>query len=212
VAAVVTMSAVVVLGSAVGPASESRGSAGQRPASPRPQAKVKLPGRAVDAAFGSGSLWILTRSSDRHPGHLVRVDPREDRILSSRPVPGPQALAVGWGSVWVVEFARDSVVGFDARTGRPFATIHLRLRRPIGSGPERFRFLPFDIAAGAGSIWVSTARGWVARIDPKRARVREQIPLHAFDVGAATSAGRSGSTPRPARRRRSRSRVPVAAG
>lgn len=152
---------------------------------------VVLPGRPIDAAGGAGSLWILTRSTHRRPGHLVRIDPRRRRLVSSTAIAGPQAIAFGWGSVWVAQFFRNRVVRLNARTGRMLTTIWLSLPHPISDTPDGRDFLPFDIAAGEGAVWVSTARGQVARIDPQTDRVSEQIAV-PFESSAAIAAGEGG--------------------
>lgn len=141
------------------------------------KSRLDLKGAPVDAAVGGGSLWVLTRSGRGRPGHLVRVGLRSGRMLSSRRIRGPQAVAFGQGSVWVAEFRRNRVLRFASRGRQRPAAIRLSLPRPVGQGPDRRGFFPFDIAAGEGAIWVATARGSVAEIDPDCNCVVHQIPI-----------------------------------
>lgn len=138
---------------------------------------IKLPGTSVDAAAGAGSLWVLTRSNRHRPGRIVRVDLKSGRLVSSIAIATPQAVAFGSGSVWVAQFEADRVIRIDPGTGRVLARIHLSLPEPVSETPDGSAFYPFDIAAGGGALWVSTARGSVARIDPKTNRVTGQIPI-----------------------------------
>jgi len=91
----------------------------------------------------------------------------------------PTAFAIGGGAIWLTHFNLGSVSRVDPRTGHTTQTVSLALPTPIVAGDRQF--LPVNISAGAGSVWVSTARGWLAQIDPDSSRVVRMV--HApFDV------------------------------
>lgn len=138
---------------------------------------ARLPGRSVDAVTGSGSLWILTNGNQGRRGRLVRVDLGSGRLVYSTAIAGPQAVAFGSGSVWVIRSKADRLIRIDPGSGRVLATIRLSLPTPVSDTPDGSDFIPFDVAAGGGSVWVSTFRGSVARIEPKTNRVTEEISI-----------------------------------
>ena len=155
---------------------------------------VKLPGSPVDAVSGAGSLWVLTRSTQHGVGQLVRIDLHSGRLASTTAIHGPQAIAFAWGSVWVVESRRNRIVRFDGQNGWRLATIGLRLQRPVSDKPDGSAFVPLDVAAGEGAVWVSTARGSIARIDPRSNRVADQIAI-PFEAGATIAVGKGAIWP-----------------
>jgi hypothetical protein len=89
------------------------------------------------------SLWLLT--CDRRcsgeartsAGRIVRIDSREGRVLASAPISRPQALAVGSGGVYAVDFWRDTVIRLDPETLR--TTARLRLVLPFEVVPGMMR-------------------------------------------------------------------------
>ncbi|MBA3551680.1 MAG: hypothetical protein H0W27_02265 [Actinobacteria bacterium] len=161
-----------------------------------------LPGHALDVAAGDGSVWVLTcdrRCDDdgrRSEGSLVRIDPTTRRAEASVAVSRPHTLAVGEGGVWVVDFWGGAVTRFDPETLRPAATIELTLPYEVAPGDRAF--LPLHVATGEGAVWVSTARGAVARIDPARNRVSRVIelsPALTYDVAVGEGAVWVGEVP-----------------
>lgn len=95
----------------------------------------------------------------------------------------------GFGSLWVAEFRRDRVVRLDPSTRREQASVALALPEPLVTGDSKF--LPSSIATGAGGIWVSTARGYVARVDPVTNRVTAMVKT-AFDATGDVAVGEGG--------------------
>ena len=81
------------------------------------------------------------------------------------------ALAAGYGGVWVASAVDATVVRIDARSGTPGPPIAVQAR-------------PSALAAGAGSIWVaSDTTASVVRLDP-----RSGAPLATIHVGDGPSA------------------------
>jgi streptogramin lyase len=146
-------------------------------------AEVTIPigGTPLQSVPSKGLVWVLTcdrlcsGTESGSSGRLVAVDARSATVISSFPVAEPSALAVGEGSVWLTHFWAGTVTRLDPATGRTLATIHLRLPRPFGVGSGDSRFLPGPLTAGQGGVWVTTARGYIARIDPTTNQVEKLI-------------------------------------
>ncbi|HEY6397944.1 MAG TPA: hypothetical protein VIX82_10870 [Solirubrobacteraceae bacterium] len=85
----------------------------------------------------------------------------------------PTAFAVGGGAIWLTHFNTGSVDRVDPRTGHTTQAVSLTLPTPIVPGDRQF--LPVNISAGGGSVWVSTARGWLAQIDSSSSRVVRMV-------------------------------------
>jgi DNA-binding beta-propeller fold protein YncE len=121
--------------------------------------KATPAGRRVDAvASAGGMVWALSSRS----AMLLRVDADTGRVTDRVPIaarpraegPFPVAIAASARNVWVLNGNTATVTQIDARTLGVTATI------PIGV--DR---VPTDIAATAGTAWVSNGDGSVARID-----------------------------------------------
>jgi streptogramin lyase len=108
-------------------------------------------------------------------GRIVRLDPRDGRELASVPLSRPHAIAVGSSGVFALDFWRDTVLRLDPRTLR--TTAKLRLVLPFEVVPGDDAFLPSDVAVGSNALWVSTARGALARIDLRVSRVVAMVRL-----------------------------------
>lgn len=143
--------------------------------------------RPVDLATGHGSLWLLrckqrcAGDGRQSRGEVVRLDEDRGRVLSRVEVSDPGALAVGEGGVWVANFWGSSLERIDPASGQVVATIELSLPRPIARGDDAF--VPQDVAVGEKRAWVSTARGYVARIDPANNRVEAMIKVPSKAAG-----------------------------
>src|SRR3954468_18700508 len=113
------------------------------PARPHVVAVVSIGGTPTDAHAAGGELW----AGDIN-GSLVRVDPRDRRVVARIAVPGaPAPIAGDAGSVWV-QTARlhceGSLLRIDARSGR----IVLRARRDYPSEQ------PGSLAPNGDVVWV----------------------------------------------------------
>lgn len=157
------------------------------PATVRASAQLTMPGRVLDSASVGGTLWVLTcdtgcnnaSEAGAGRGNLVKVDNATGTIEETFPVKDPHSLAVGEGGVWVVNIFEDTLSRFDPATGELVAVIPLSLTAPVGEGPEAFRFIPFAAIAGGGSVWVATARGYVAEVDPRSNEVVRDVKTTA---------------------------------
>jgi streptogramin lyase len=156
------------------------------PVPPVPAGQTVLPGTAVDLTVGDASVWALTcdlrcgQDGRQSEGSVVRIDPATRQVVASVRVERPHALAFGEGSVWVLDFWSGRVIRIDPETMRPVAAIQLRL--PFAAceacpDEDAYAFLPIHVTVGEGAVWVSTARGAVARIDPRTNEVAQVIEL-----------------------------------
>lgn len=147
--------------------------------------------QALDTATTRDSVWILTctrRCSGegrRSKGEVLRASSKNGRIYSRTAVAHPHALAADEGGAWVADFWGSSVHRIDPATGREVATVALTLPRPV-AGTDK-AFLPIDIAVAGGSVWVSTARGYVARIDAKTNQVADMFETAGDATGAVVA-------------------------
>lgn len=151
------------------------------------QSSIGLDGTPLALVGTRDSLWVLTcdrrcsGEARRSVGRIIRIDPREGRVLASVPIGRPHALAVGSRGVYAADFWRDTVLRLDPRTLR--TTGRLRLVLPFEVAPGEDAFLPFDIAVGQNGVWVSTARGALARVDLRVSRVLGMVRLPGKATG-----------------------------
>jgi streptogramin lyase len=115
-------------------------------------------------AFGAGSLWLLGFSSSdvSRPDRLTRVDP-SGRVVMSMPLPSPDGLVFGAGSVW------------GSSDGKIF-----RLGPATNQITARISTAAVPMAFAAGSVWAAdwTADGaHVVRIDPTNDTIAATIRL-----------------------------------
>jgi hypothetical protein len=150
-------------------------------------AGIRVGGTPMAVVDAFDSIWVLTCDQDcggdgrGAMGRVVRVDPTSRAILASVEIPHPQALAAGEGAVWALDFWGSRVLRIAQDGERLEAAIALELPSDVVSG-DHF-FAPFDVAVGEGGVWVSTARGQVARIDPATNRVIAMISTPGESTG-----------------------------
>jgi len=154
------------------------------------EASIELGGRQIQLVAGRGSLWALTcdrgctARSRPSSGRIVRIDPESGGAIASARLSGASALAVGAGGVYVTDFWGGTVRRLDPRTLRVIARLGLKL--PFELVPGDRVFLPYDVAVTARALWVSTARGVLARVAPDLNRVATvRLPLAATGEIAA---------------------------
>jgi hypothetical protein len=154
---------------------------------------VAFGGSPVDGAAARGTMSVLTCirgcSGPRlRVEQLVEIATRRPRVIEWQTATDAVALARGDdGAIWIDHFTAGTVTRVDPATGGTTATVHLALPRPIVAGGRRlYGFLPSGISAGDGKVWVSTARGWIAEIDQRSARVVAMVPTPSEDTDTTT--------------------------
>ena len=101
-------------------------------------ARVTIPEGINDVRAGHGAVWVLGRQE----ATLVKLAPRDLRVLSRRPV-GPKSLQLDLSArhLWITSYDDDSVARVDRVTGKTVT---------IGV-PSK----PYGIAVGRDSVWVA---------------------------------------------------------
>lgn len=183
------------------------------PQAPRVSGRVRLGERPYGLAAGAGSIWVASQQSDT----LARVDPRTLRITKRIRV-GDRAFAVafGAGSVWVSLEADGVVARVDPRSNRVVARIggfedpnglvwtdgalwvsDLALGRIARVDPatnritERVAVPAADwITPGRGSLWVSSERNRVYRVDPRAGKVTGSVRVGRNPLASAWVGGK----------------------
>jgi YVTN family beta-propeller protein len=130
-------------------------------------------GPGCGMAANATSVWVATSI----PPGLARIDvdpsgvARVARAARLRFV--PEAIALGWGSLWIPEKERNGVVRID-----PESLARLRL---VEAGDD-----PVAVASGLGAVWVANyGDGSVSRVDPGTNGVIKAISVGANPIALA---------------------------
>lgn len=135
-------------------------------------AEIRVPAGSFTAAFGEDAVWVTSTANNL----LTRVDPQTNLVVETIAAgTSPRFLAVGEGAVWVLNQGDGSVSRIDPKTNKLVATIEVGVPGPGG-----------EIAAGEGSVWVTSFGFPISRIDPASNRVAQQF---AGDGGDAIRVG-----------------------
>jgi virginiamycin B lyase len=134
---------------------------------------IGSPDGELNVASGAGSIWVASEKDV-----IARVDPSSNSVVASIHVePGSFYLAFGFGSLWGVSAAGQTVQKIDPVTNTVVKTTKL--------GKQ-----PGFLAAGEGAVWVQEqGDGTVARVDPKsgeisgRVKVDETLKYGDVDTG-----------------------------
>jgi YVTN family beta-propeller protein len=137
-------------------------------------AEIYVAGGATAVAFGEDALWITSdpstslRAGSATPepkGLLTRINPHNNEIVEVIEVgPKPGRLAVGAGAVWTLNRGNGTVTRVDPATNKVVATI--RVGADVAGG---------EVAAGAGSVWISAPGVPLIRIDPRTNRAVQRF-------------------------------------
>ncbi len=192
-AAILVLLAVVTIGLAGRPSSGPLA-----PLTVEASARVPLSGKVISTASDGDHLWVLTCSAycagspfeRTSRGSLIKVDSRLGTVVAATSVVNPHLVAVGEGAVWTVAFPDGVVTKIDPTSLDAVASTQLSLPRPIApDAADAMAFLPSGIAVGEGAVWVSTARGYLAEIDPEAVERRRIIALPYSPAGIAIAGG-----------------------
>lgn len=124
-------------------------------------AEIYVAPGSFTVAYGENAVWVTGTDTSV----LTRIDPRTNLIAATIPVgKNPRFLAVGEGAVWTLNQGDGSVSRVDPATNKVTATIEVGVPGPGG-----------DIAAGEGSVWVSSFEFPISRIDPSSNQVVQQF-------------------------------------
>ena len=138
------------------------------PANNKVVAEIYVAPGSFTVAFGEGAVWVTGTEANV----LTRVDPATNLIVESIPVgKQPRFLAIGEGAVWTLNQGDGSVSRVDPKANKVVATIDVGVPGPGG-----------DIAAGEGSVWVTSFGFPISRIDPATNKVVQQFTGEGGDA------------------------------
>jgi virginiamycin B lyase len=131
------------------------------PATNKVAAEIYVAPGSYMAAFGEGAVWITSTAKNL----VSRVNPDTNLVTDTIPVgKAPRFLAIGEGAVWTLNQGDGSVTRIDFKTNKVVATIEVGVPGEGG-----------DIAAGEGSVWVTSFGFPISRIDPASNKVVQQF-------------------------------------
>jgi hypothetical protein len=163
------------------------------PTGPANVTSIPLPGEPFQAIVDGDALWALTTEprcdGPACPGFVVKADTVGGEVTAQVPVTSPLGLTAGAGSIWVASFSDATLIRLDPETAHVDATIPLVL--PGEEPGSDWKFLPTHVDVNESGVWVSTARGAVAHIDPATNAVVDVVPLPPESLGGVTI-GREG--------------------
>ena len=136
-----------------------------------------------DIAVGAGAVWV----TDLVGNAVFRIDPATNQVagsvaLGTPSAAMPMAVAASGDAVWVATNTLGGPsVGMVLRVDPTSKSVVAAI--PVASGA-------LDIAAGAGAVWVISARdGTVSRIDPTTNSVTATVPVGVNPGGIGVGAG-----------------------
>ena len=131
------------------------------PATNKVVAEISVASGSYGLAFGEDAVWV---TSTEH-GTVARVDPHTNLVADTITVgKSPRFIAAGLGAVWVLNQGDGSVLRIDPKTNKVAATIEVGVPGPGG-----------EIAAGEGSVWVTSFEFPLSRVDPATNKVVQQF-------------------------------------
>lgn len=132
-------------------------------------ARIPVAGQPGAIAVGAGAAWVRTpdetaRARDPLATHLVKIDPKRNRVVGSVALGGGDGLAVGAGTVWAARrFTMPE--GIDRIDSRALALT------------QRIGLANVDQVAEAGTaLWVIQHDGTVVQVDAATGRVVRRWP------------------------------------
>lgn len=151
------------------------------------------------AAFFDDRFWLIAEESAPEEGVppaksavLLGVDAASGLIeVEVALSDGPARLIADEAAVWVHQWETGAVSRRDPETGELVANVELELPFNLG-GPDGRVFVPSDMALGHGSVWVSTARGALARIDRESNRVDDIYEFEGRSLAGDIAVGPGG--------------------
>jgi virginiamycin B lyase len=180
------------------------------PRSNRVVARIRVARGICPIIVDAGSVWVASDVTNM----LYRVDPRRRRIVARiRVADWPAHLAAAFGSVWVSAYERGTVARVDPQTNRVSRVYDIgehpsglaeaggalwiafgRNGSSVGRLDPRSGALtkspighhgPGFLSAIAGSLWTTTADGFVVRFDPSAKQVVAAFPIPGTPAEAA---------------------------
>ena len=138
-----------------------------------------------DLAGVGGRLFVLTTPQPYGPSGdppqetatVLALDSNGSVIWQRELGDAPIRVIADNSGVWVAHFGTGGLTRLDPASGEPTASVVPELPFDFGSGPDARQFVPSDLGIGFGSVWMSTARGAVARISTATGQTEVVVPL-----------------------------------
>ena len=131
------------------------------PATNKAVAEINLARGSYTVVYGEGAVWVTSTAENL----VSRVDPATNLVTDTIAVgKAPRFIAIGEGGVWTLNQTDGSVTRIDPKTNKVVATIEVGVPGEGG-----------DIAAGEGSVWVTSFGFPLSRIDPASNKVVQQF-------------------------------------
>ena len=137
---------------------------------------LKVEGYADFLAADENGVWVT------NDGHVEKLVFGSESPVMSVAMPTPcGAMAVGFGSLWVVSCAKKSLYRIDLLSGEIVATIETGIADVAGE---------LSVTVGAGSVWLLTnIAGELSRINPYQNKVIRKIKVAPHSFAAAFGFG-----------------------
>lgn len=171
-AAALTTALLVTRGGASSLAPVAAGSvAAIDPQTNRVRASLGVADEPARLATDNRTLWV----GNDDAGTVSKLEPRSLGVSRVVPTGGfPSDIAVGEGAVWVVDARRGRLTKIDPGYG---TVVERRDILPAHTAYDRDRegLDPVTVAAGAGSVWLTSGTPLLVRVDPTTARINKTI-------------------------------------
>jgi virginiamycin B lyase len=121
-----------------------------------------------DVTFGAGAAWV----SNEVGGTVARIGPKKNRVVARiRVAAQPNGVASAFGSIWVACLRGNRLIGINPARNRVAARLTLPAVDWITASPD--------------SLWISSERGRVYRVNPRTLAITAVIPVGANPLASA---------------------------
>jgi len=121
-----------------------------------------------DVTFGAGAAWVSNELSDT----VSRISPRKNKAVARiRVASQPNGITSAFGSIWVACLRGNRVIRINPARNRVSARVTVPAADWITASPD--------------SLWISTERGRIYRLNPKTLKVIATIQVGANPLASA---------------------------
>jgi YVTN family beta-propeller protein len=159
---------------------------GSPPATPaRSAATIEVGDAPKGITFGEGRVWVAATGDRR----VDQIDPADSMVGRPTRVGGnPASVAVGFGSLWVVDHRGETVLRFPLDDDE--GEVSARSTIDVGVGSIEVGERPSDVAVDDHWVWVANeGSDDVSRIDPRADRVSATVAVGDGPRSVAAGAG-----------------------
>ena len=143
-----------------------------------------------DLAGAGGRLFVLTTPQPYGPSGgsppeiatVLALEPNGSVLWQRQLGDAPTRVIADNNDVWVAHFGTGGLTRLDPATGEPSASVVPELPFDFGSGTDSRQFIPSDLGLGFDSVWMTTARGAVARISTVTGELEAVFELAVIEL------------------------------